>query len=1191
MKRILLLLGMMLLAISVFASSVHPVGRPSRDPELDVLPGFRNPPAGYGEVPFYWWMGDTLTREHLRDHLDLLKDHGISSLQVNYAHSDKGGKLWGLTYKSHPEIFTEEWWELFGWFMREARKRGMTVSLSDYTLGVGQQQYVDEILSDHPDMTGHELHLAKRYVKNHLRWEIPGEPLAVQAFRFDRDSLPIVSSKIDLKPLCSNGTLSWDAPQGEWITLAVYASPREPSFDPMHPLSGKRYVEYFFQRFEDRFPEDAKQGLNFFFSDELNFQLGNQIWNDTFREEFIRRKGYDIVPHLPALFVEMGDSTTKYRLDYNDVMVSLCEERFFEPVYRWHEERGLIYGCDHGGRGLDVTEFGDYFRTQRWNQGPGCDQPGLGRDIIKNKVASSIAHLYNRPRVWLEGFYGSGWGTSSGDLADAIFTNFAQGQNLLSLHGLYYSTPGGWWEWAPPCNHFRMPYWAEMKRLLACTERLSYLLAQGYHRADVALLYPVEPVAAGFGRGAVDCAFELGRQLYAMGIDFDFMDYESLARAEIGQGQLQVSGESFRILIVPAMEAMRSTSIEKAVAFQQAGGIVIWVNRLPEATERGRNDQQMQRLTAGLQTTPQKQVAETVSRAVTRDFAIVQGTVDHPNVHHRKAGRRDLYAVYNVDRGAVCYFRCRGGVELWDPWTGEVKTLPVLRTDAEGSYIRMPLEKTEMQLIVFDPERTAEIEASAPEEEPFVERPISGVWETELIPVLDNRWGDFHWPATPTRIGAEIRRLEYAVRVSDDWKHSRAESPDWTSQSLGFGNYMVQLEALPRPVDESDLLLHPERLPWKPYAFSWRWGVENDYGHQGYHGLKAEMYAEFIRLGRLQEEPTQLRRVEDPRGEHYYLLTDVVAPRSDRYVVLCGNRRPTDVWINGQRTLLHETGDSIPLRAGRNRLILHYRGAGTSYFLFRDPQRSGLFVKETLAERPLSMPWNGDLSLLPFCSPTHSSKQYYRFVSAPGVEALSFSAFAPRVKVWFDGRKARVDRGTVRTDGLTAYEVRMKGPRTKAPVLVTMELESDRPGGAVFPDPIRQHCASGEMEPGDWSRQPGLHCYSGGMWYRKRIRLEDGECTRAVAIDLGRVVSTAELFVNGTSAGVRMAPPWRFDVSGLLHSGENRLEIRIYNTAAPHYVSIPTLYRGETTSGLLEEPVLLLRPQPFGCATPQVDEK
>ena len=72
----------------------------------------------------------------------------------------------------------------------------------------------------------------------------------------------------------------------------------------------------------------------------------------------------------------------------------------------------MIYGCDHGGRGRDVVEFGDYFRTQRWIHGPGCDQPGSARDVIKNKVASSIAHLYQRPRAWLEGYYGSGWGTT-----------------------------------------------------------------------------------------------------------------------------------------------------------------------------------------------------------------------------------------------------------------------------------------------------------------------------------------------------------------------------------------------------------------------------------------------------------------------------------------------------------------------------------------------------------------------------------------------------------------------------------------------------------------------------------------------------------------------------------------------------------------------------------------------------------
>lgn len=30
------------------------LGYPSRSPDLDVLEGFRNPPNGYGEVPFFW---------------------------------------------------------------------------------------------------------------------------------------------------------------------------------------------------------------------------------------------------------------------------------------------------------------------------------------------------------------------------------------------------------------------------------------------------------------------------------------------------------------------------------------------------------------------------------------------------------------------------------------------------------------------------------------------------------------------------------------------------------------------------------------------------------------------------------------------------------------------------------------------------------------------------------------------------------------------------------------------------------------------------------------------------------------------------------------------------------------------------------------------------------------------------------
>ena len=120
---------------------------PRRDDEFDVFPGFRNPPPGYGEVPFYWWMGDKLDKDRLTWQLDQLSGYAISGLQVNYAHSDEGGQLWGLTYPSDPPLFSDAWWELFSWFREEANKRGFSVSLSDYTLGMpGQGWYVDEML-------------------------------------------------------------------------------------------------------------------------------------------------------------------------------------------------------------------------------------------------------------------------------------------------------------------------------------------------------------------------------------------------------------------------------------------------------------------------------------------------------------------------------------------------------------------------------------------------------------------------------------------------------------------------------------------------------------------------------------------------------------------------------------------------------------------------------------------------------------------------------------------------------------------------------------------------------------------------------------------------------------------------------------------------------------------------------------
>ena len=62
---------------------------------------------GFGIVPFYWWLGDPLTKERLSWQLEQMKGMGVSGYQINYAHSDKGGRSYGLTYPSEPALVFE----------------------------------------------------------------------------------------------------------------------------------------------------------------------------------------------------------------------------------------------------------------------------------------------------------------------------------------------------------------------------------------------------------------------------------------------------------------------------------------------------------------------------------------------------------------------------------------------------------------------------------------------------------------------------------------------------------------------------------------------------------------------------------------------------------------------------------------------------------------------------------------------------------------------------------------------------------------------------------------------------------------------------------------------------------------------------------------------------------------------------
>ncbi|HOE61154.1 MAG TPA: glycosyl hydrolase, partial [Kiritimatiellia bacterium] len=588
-----------LLTVATSGLGSQGAGFPSRGPDADIRRAFVTPPPGYGEVPFWWWTGERLDKERLLWQLEQLHKAGIPGTQINYAHTRSDG--W-KTETVEPPIFSEAWWDVFVFMAKESAKRGMGIGMSGYTLDwPGRDNLFRQLGITGDDLHARVLSAATRDVTGGRMPAGPGTD-AVSATAFElKEGRIVPGTARSLDPQAAQ----WELPQGAWRIVTVTAALRPATLDPLNPESGQRVIKRFFDRFLARTPPEARSALNYFFQDELRLAGDKHLWSTEFAAQFKTRKGYDVRPKLAALFMDIGPETAKVRLDFNDVMVSLSEAYYFKPIFEWHNSRGMIYACDPASRGRDPMEFGDYMRAMRWYTAPGFDTPGSSADLIKNKVGSSIAHLYERPRVWVEGYHSLGWQASPTVLFDSSNRNFLYGTTLLNLHGLYYTTFGGWWEWAPPCYHFRMPYWRHMPVFFKYFERLSYLLSQGDHVADVAIIQPHEPLVVDPARGkaAQSCAYTLAADLIAQQIDFDFIDAESLARAEIvppgesrtrlrpdTHARLCVAGEAYRALVLPGMFAIRHASLEKALAFQQAGGRVIALGELPEATDRAGSD-------------------------------------------------------------------------------------------------------------------------------------------------------------------------------------------------------------------------------------------------------------------------------------------------------------------------------------------------------------------------------------------------------------------------------------------------------------------------------------------------------------------------------------------------------------------------------------------------------------------------
>ncbi|MCX4852655.1 glycosyl hydrolase [Streptomyces canus] len=845
-------------------------------PALQQL--FENPPRDFGPTPLWWWSGAKVTRDRLAWQLRRFADGGVHSLVViNLA---PAGPTFGAR-TDDPVWFGEEWWARFTDACEIAGDLGMRLWFYDQ-IGFSGANVQGSITREHPEAAGRALR-SRLAVVSGGTVALQGAETLLGAYDSGGARLP-VSGQPD--PVGRQGPSRLDVADGTEVRL-VLAVPT--AFDYLNPASVDLLFDAIHREYDRRVPQYLGNVIAGSFQDELP---ATNSWTGRFPEEFRARRGYDLLDHLPALF--RGDDTTrarKIRADYYAVRAELTEEALFRPLAAWHDERGLLLGCDQshparsGFPAQSTQLYTDYFRTHRWYSAAGSDHHGDA------KIHSSMAHLYGHERVWIESFHSSGWGGTLEETYDWLLPFLRSGANLYNPHASYFGTAGGWFEWAPPSTDWRQPYWRQYPAFSRAVARICSILSWGTYSADVAVLHPTATMQAlipldapvqHFGDGSLGGTHadvdETQRHYLelcgtnnwlrpAVGaldrhrVSFDVIDDASVQGAKAGDGSLRIRDLAYTAVLLPSASVLEPETARRLADLLDAGGRVVVVGRPPTQAagltgddsvvaalldhprlERVSDAEAGAAAVAGAAGYATGEVPLLVRRKGDAAVALVTGAFPDARTHPPR-GHHAIDPARYARTSSVTVRAPVAEAEIWNPATGTRRPGRVTVTDGV-STVEVPLEGAPAALVVWREGPPAKAVPPSPTQ-PTETIDLSVGWEGRLHPTMDNTWGDLALPAGASVAEPQIWTMRW-TETGDSWERTRAT----------YGNRVrvlppVPSERAPAPLDRAavgHILSGQQELApadWDVSLYSTSRGIPDPDGLLGNKGLVPE---EFVRV-------------------------------------------------------------------------------------------------------------------------------------------------------------------------------------------------------------------------------------------------------------------------------------------------------------------------------------------------------
>ncbi len=1114
---------------------------------------FHRPPREYGILPF-WFLNGELDPEEMRYQLREFREKGMPGIILHGRYGLETSYI-GETYLDRIHFAVEE-----------AEKLGLKTWIYDemnWPSGTADKR----VLQARPDLAQRYLECINMTVRGPWFTYLTGAdsryldfekstPVAAFAVRMDE-----AGEVLDLTPYLSfRDVIPWEAPAGNWRIMYVVEKIADYYIDALNPESTAEFLKLGYEPYASAVNGKMSSQMLGFYTDEpaMHYYLtggDNPVvpWTKDMFRRFQERNGYNLRPRLPDLFFDIRPDSARVRYDFYNTLTDFYSQAFYKQIHEWCQQHNVLFTghllYEEWMRALIRVE-GNLFKHYPHMDVIGVDHlyPIIGNrdrpaEHVAMKVGSSAAHQLGSPRLLCESFGGIFMDATMQRMKWIADWEYVLGVNLLNPHGFHYTLEGPRKRDWPPSMFYQYPWWTYYGDFSNYISRLSHLLSGGKHVAKVAVLWPMNAMFATYTPQAHNALGDrterdfntLTDLLLRLHYDFDYLDEDMLANAELQDNTIRIRDEAYELVILPPMAHLTLSTLECLEKFAAQGGRLLGMIFLPsQAFSHGSN------VTELVDISDRVRVLFGVDPCETQ-----QDFQNQTDIHvlerelPKGGGKTAFLRSYALNR----QLPMRIQQQLGTPGRTESPYFVIESKEKTSRYFFAPEQGGRQEI-------THEVNAERESVADMLGRALAKLIEPDIS--IDNR------------------EVFYLHRQKDEQDIYFIINPTYTAQKAEVRLRGQIQPMLWDPSTGTERLIAPSEVIENHTCFnlelagvgsalilvksnaSWR-VLETNLNVESLDGNQMSGFGRTSEAFAVIEKEGKQKRLTIPADEPAAALALdgewEFQPESENALVI------------GKWLATHETSGALPEAYAKpdadTQGWLPMVPGAWSYQLPAEPDAAyPIPVWYRISFQADYLPPKLDLIVDGF-----AGSEWSLFVNGEPVTNVPI-----RSKI--DGQMKALDITPHLRNGENLIALRLVVTNPTDGLLDLLKLTGDFSLAPQGDGTYRIAAPCTSLEPRSWTDQGYPH-FSGRAIYRKRFELPASFMGQRVFVEPEMQDDVLEVSINGESAGVRLWAPYQIEVTDLLKPGENILELRVANTL------VNLLEAVERPSGLAGAPKLV----------------